>query len=159
MFSFIQLITFFFLSNQVMDTRELRYVFTKPVDFESDIKMMAIRYKELKDTDNLDLVYLFPPRNIINEYLIFNRAYKVYLTQTRDLYPNSTSIQQALEETDHLYKIWDLCRDCQTEYYYIHVRRQALKGLKSRLDEIDPTWYDKGILPHFVPIWRFGEIR
>jgi hypothetical protein len=47
-------------------------------------------------------------------------------------------------------------RDARCEYYYVTVRRQALKRLKDMLGEDD---YYAAKLPPHVPIWRFEEIR
>ena len=40
------------------------------------------------------------------------------------------------------------------EYYYVTVRRQALKRLRHMVGHDD---YFAGILPPYVPLWRFEE--
>ena len=58
-------------------------------------------------------------------------------------------------EVDRLYQIWDTTRDARCEYYYIHVRRGALKKLR---DAVGEEAYYSGTLPPHVPVWRFARI-
>ena len=46
-------------------------------------------------------------------------------------------------ECDCLYQIWDLVRESNCDYYYITVRRQALKKLR---DTIGAPAYTSGVL-------------
>jgi hypothetical protein len=62
----------------------------------------------------------------------------------------------ALKETDSLYQVWDSVRDARCEYYYITVRRQALKRLQQM---IGPDAYNAANLPPHVPLWRFQEVN
>ncbi len=87
-------------------------------------------------------------RQTANECKIFNRAYYRHLLALKDLYPNDTGIQSAIEDTEKLYRIWDDYSDAMCEYYYIHIRRQALKKLE---------YYSS--LPPPVPYWYFTEVR
>ena len=61
----------------------------------------------------------------------------------------------ALNETDHLYQVWDSVRDARCNYYYVTVRRQALKTLR---EMIGTEAFYRGELPPHVPVWRFPEI-
>src|SRR5262249_57811082 len=87
----------------------------------------------------------FPDRRTINEYLPLNRAYRQQLDQ---LQPESAvdaqAIAQARQETDRLYRIWDCARDARFEYYYVTVRRQALKRLRELVGE---EAFQSGLLP------------
>ena len=47
-------------------------------------------------------------------------------------------------------------RDARCEYYYITVRRQALKRLRTM---IGAEAYDAAELPPYVPLWRFLELN
>ena len=60
-----------------------------------------------------------------------------------------------LLEADRLYQIWDLVRDNRCDYYYVTVRRQALKKLKEMIG--DQAYYS-GQLPPHVPVWQFARI-
>ena len=65
-------------------------------------------------------------------------------------------VRAALKETDWLYQIWDAVRDARCEYYYVTVRRQALKRLQTMLGS---EAYSAADLPPYVPVWRFQEIK
>ncbi len=149
MFNTLQLIVIFLLSNQIMDKRELKYVFINTSDLISDMKIMSDRINNLKDVDSVEFAYIFPPRWAINEYLLLNKSYRQFLGRAKLLYPGTSIFQDTIEEVDYLYTLYDKIRDAQCEYYYIHIRREALKEAKRLLDQIDPTWYEKGTPPTF----------
>jgi hypothetical protein len=60
-----------------------------------------------------------------------------------------------MKETDKLYQIWDAVLDARSEYYYVTVRRKALKRLQELIGERN---YFYGRLPPHVPLWRFEAI-
>ena len=66
------------------------------------------------------------------------------------------TIREAVRETDRLYAVWDAVRDSRCEFYYVTVRRQALKKLQ---EMVGPEAYAAGDLPPYVPEWRFAEIK
>lgn len=148
-----------FIENELLDPREARYVFVKPEEFLVDIKMIQSRAERLKDVSFVDDSIRWPERDFVNKILILNREYRQWLENCIELYPENASLKEAREETEFLYKIWDAVRDARCEYYYVHIRREAMLKLKTELDKIDETWYDKGMLPPFVPVWRFTSIR
>lgn len=142
---------------EVLDPRETRYVLARPEDLHSDVAMLRRRVVELSDAPPLSDALRFPDKAYINELLSFNRAYRnemdarapletVYLSELR-------TVQR---EIDELYAIWDTVRDARCSYYYVTVRRQALKRLKEQLGN---EAYERGDLPPAVPIWRFQWIR
>lgn len=51
--------------------------------------------------------------------------------------------------------IWDALRDVQCDYYYVAVRRQALKDLRERIGSVA---YYCGTMPPAVPVWRFRRV-
>ena len=59
-------------------------------------------------------------------------------------------------ETDRLYQVWDSVRDARCDFYYVTVRRQALKKLR---DLIGEDAYLDAELPANVPTWRFNEMN
>ena len=65
-------------------------------------------------------------------------------------------IGEALAETDRLYKVWDAVRDARCDFYYVTVRRQALKRLREALGD---AAYAATDLPPHVPAWRFLPAR
>lgn len=141
---------------EILDHREVRYVLVKPEEFIGDVRMLRRRVNDLPPDLVLDDCYRFPERCVVNELLLFNRAYRQYLEDCTPIYPNNAELRAAKEETEILYRIWDCVRDAKCEYYYVHIRRQALKRLYDMLGETD---YRYANLPPHVPTWRFVPIR
>ena len=141
---------------EVLDPREVRYVLARAEDFPADLKMLRNRYQNLADAPPLSEAARFPDRAMVNELLTFNRTYRQYLTvrQPVDLV-HGDELRIALNETDHLYQVWDSVRDARCNYYYVTVRRHALKKLR---ETIGPEDYYAGRLPPHVPVWRFQRI-
>jgi hypothetical protein len=141
---------------EILDPREVRYVLTRPEDFSSDVNLLRRRYCDLADAPALCDCQRFPGRDVVNELLSFNRAYRQYLgsRQPIDL-ARWWDFRAALQETDYLYQVWDTLRDARCEYYYVTVRRRALKKLREMLGE---EAYFNGELPPHVPLWRFQEL-
>jgi hypothetical protein len=142
---------------EILDPREVRYVLSKPEDFSSDLNLLRRRYADLSDAPPAQDCCRFPERTAINEFLAFNRAYRQQLDMRQPGEPARWwDLRTALQEADHLYQIWDTVRDARCEYYYVTVRRQALKRLRELLGE---EAYYSGRLPPYVPLWRFTEIH
>lgn len=141
---------------EILDPRELRYVLVRPEDFKADLSLLRRRYQDLTDAPPLIDSQRFPDRVTINDYLAFNRAYRQHMDvrQPAELY-RWWEVRSALQETDHLYQVWDTARDARCDYYYVTVRRQALKKLR---DLIGPEAYYAGQMPPYVPTWRLQEI-
>ena len=144
------------ISWEVLDQREVRYVLTRPEDFGADLKLLRRRHQELIDAPPLCDCIRFPDRGLINELLSFNRAYRQHLDSRQALDLTCWwELHEALQEADRLYQIWDTVRDARCDYYYVTVRRQALKKLR---EAIGAESYYAGCLPPHVPIWRFARI-
>jgi hypothetical protein len=142
---------------EILDPREVRYVMARIEDWENDIALLRRRYQELKDAPKLCDAQRFPDRNTVAELLAFNRAYRRYLDSRQPLEQDrGHSLRTALKETDYLYQVWDSVRDARCEYYYITVRRQALKRLRQM---VGPEAYNTADLPPHVPLWRFQEMN
>jgi hypothetical protein len=144
------------LNCELLDHREVRYVLVKADEFISDVRMLQRRAHDLQQAPFLSDAVRFPERVFVNELLLQNRAYRQYLDQCLPLYPHSAELRAAKEEVEQLYVIWDSVRDARCDYYYVHIRRQALKRLHDILGEKD---YDEGQLPPHVPLWRFAAVR
>ena len=140
---------------EILDPREVRYVLARHEDFEPDLNLLRKRYQELHDAPKLADAQRFPDRGTVSELLAFNRAYRRFLDARQSMeHDRCWCVRCALKETDCLYQVWDSVRDARCEYYYITVRRQALKRLQSMLG---PDAYATGELPPHVPLWRFSE--
>jgi hypothetical protein len=141
---------------ELLDPREARYVLTRPEDFSANLTMVRRRFHDYGDAPPLYDCMRFPDRGLVNDLLAFNRAYKQHLDNRQALeLANAWELHEMGQEADRLYQIWDTVRDTRCEYYYVTVRRQALKKLK---DAIGDQAYYSGCLPPHVPVWRFGRI-
>src|SRR5207249_3016458 len=145
------------IERQILDPREKHFVLARPKYFQADLAMLRQRYEELVDAPPVHDCLRFPDRAMVNEALAFNRAYR---RQIEGRHPSEPSrwweLRNAADETDYLYEVWDNVRDARCEYYYISVRRQALKKLRELVG--DQAYYNAQ-LPPYVPLWRFQEIN
>jgi hypothetical protein len=142
---------------EILDPREIRYVLAREEDLASDLRMLQRRYQELADAPFLCDAFRFPERSAVNELLVFNRAYRNYLEIRQPMQvAQGGYLRAVLKEVDHLYTVWDTVRDARCEYYYVTVRRQALKHLRELVGEES---YYKGELPPHVPVWRFESLN
>jgi hypothetical protein len=145
------------VSMEIMDPREARYILNRPEDVQADLKLVRRRYQELLDAPSICDAVRFPDRDIINDLLMFNRRYKQYMEQRLLLDRlEAEEVNEVIKECDQLYQIWDTIRDARCDYYYVTVRRAALKKL---LDMIGPQAYYAGTLPSHVPLWGFNSIN
>lgn len=144
------------VSWEILDFRELNYVLTRPEDLPSDLKLLRQRYRDFVGAPSLSDSFRFPDRLVISDMLAFNRAYRQNLENRLAVeLVRYWELQEAIQETDKLYQAWDLARDAKCDYYYVTVRRQALKRLR---DMIGPkAYYSNNLLP-YVPLWRFQVI-
>lgn len=140
---------------ELLDPRETRYILAKPDEFGVDINLLRRRFQELKDVPLLADSQRLPDRNTANELIHFNRAFRKTLESRRAIETDrSDEWLEIIGETDKLYQVWDAVRDARCEFYYVTVRRQAMRKLKDQLG--DDAW-EKAILPPGVPTWRFAD--
>lgn len=90
---------------------------------------------------------------MVSDYLAFNRAYRAHLDARRgvDLH-REYELGELASDVDRRYALWDLVRDSSVSYYYVHIRRRALRDLRERLGPAD---YYSGHLPPWVPTHAF----
>ena len=142
---------------EILDPRETRYVLARPEDFSTDLNMLRRRYRELSDAPMAADGLRFPDRNAVNETVRFNRAFRKHLDQRQQLETDRTdALRKVMAETDRLYQVWDAVRDARCEFYYVTVRRHALKRLRETLGD---AAYAATDLPPHVPAWRFQPAR
>jgi len=144
------------VSWEILDPREARFLFSRPEDFRSDMSLLRQRRVDLDGAPPLHDCQRFPPREAVSEMLAFNRAYRELIEkcQVAGAAPGQ-DYQETLREVDRLYQVWDAVRDSRCEYYYITVRRQALKKVRTTIG--DAAFYNGHYPPH-VPVWRFQRI-
>jgi hypothetical protein len=98
----------------------------------------------------------FPDRALINDLLSFNRSYRQHLDSRQSIEKTYWwELHEAVQEADRLYQLWDTVRDARCDYYYVTVRRQALKKVR---ETVGAQAYYSGCLPPHVPVWRFTRI-
>ena len=98
----------------------------------------------------------FPERTAISDLLAFNRSYRQHIDNRQAVeVVHWWELREAVQEADRLYHLWDTARDARCDYYYVTVRRQALKRLREMLGDES---YAAGQLPPHVPLWRFQKI-
>lgn len=148
-------LVFICLNCEIMDPREVRYVLADPVEFVGDIQMLKARARSLVDCPGVAVSVLFPDKEIVNELLLLNRAHRQYLEMCLNVHRRSQFFRQSIEENEYLYRIWDKARDSRCEFYYVHIRRQALGVL---MQELGPEDFWKGKLPPHVPDWKFTSV-
>lgn len=142
---------------EILDPRECRYILEREKDFYADLNLLRKRYQELADAPPLNDCWRFPSRPVLGEYLTFNRGFQQHLNLTLFASPARTeALKEMIVETERIYQILDKARDTQCEYYYITVRRYALKSLKEAIGDND---FYNGQLPDHIPFWRFREIE
>jgi hypothetical protein len=139
---------------EIMDSRETRYMMATREDFQPDLDLLRKRFSELADAPKLAECQRLPDRRTVNELIKFNRAYRQYLEE-REIWETDRSdlLQAAIQETDRFYRQWDAIRDAQCDFYYVTVRRAALKRLR---DAIGQDAFRAGRMPSYVPEWRFA---
>jgi hypothetical protein len=144
------------VSWEILDPREVRYVLARQEDFNADLKLLRRRYHDLADAPPLHDCMRFPDRTLINDLLSFNRSYRQHLDSRQSIEKTYWwELHEALQEADRLYQLWDTVRDARCDYYYVTVRRQALKKVRETVGE---QAYYSGCLPPHVPVWRFTRI-
>jgi hypothetical protein len=141
---------------EILDPREIDYL-KHPEDFTSDLKLLQSRFEELRYAPPAADVQRFPSRDLVNEMLAFNRAYRDSVNQRLEIdMLHADELRTILAETDLLYRIYDAIRDARCEYFYVTYRRQALAQLR---DLVGLESYYTGQLPPHVPLWRIPESK
>jgi hypothetical protein len=142
---------------EILDPREVNYILARPEDFVSDLNLLRRRFHDLEYAPPLHDCYRFPDRAMVNDLLAFNRAYRQHIDVRQPFeLVHWWEMRVAIQETDHLYQVWDYVRDARCDYYYVTVRRQALKHLREMIGE---DAYYSGSLPPCVPLWRFRRVN
>jgi hypothetical protein len=137
---------------EIMDSRESNYILHEPQNFPQDLKQLQQRYQDLADAPAVAESLRFPERDAAGELLTANRDFKEQLKQRLQIDSvNAGQIEQAIKETEQLYQIWNTMREARCGFYYVVVRRQALRQLRDQLGE---RAFYRGEMPPHLPIWR-----
>lgn len=142
---------------ELMDPRESSFMIVRFEEIKEDLEILRKRHVELKGAPLVNDNKRFPERTVLNEMLAFNRALRAHINQRQCVDTDrSARFREALQETDKLFQVWDAVRDAKCEFYYITVRRQALKKVR---EMVGAEAYYTGNMPHYIPTWRFQEIE
>lgn len=139
---------------ELLDPRETRYILAKPEEFGLDVNLLRRRHAEFLTAPRLRDAERLPDRHYAGDLIQFNRAFRKTLDQRRVLETDRTDDWlDVIRETDKLHAVWDAVRDARCDFYYVTVRRGALRKLKEMLGE--DAW-EAGDLPPGIPTWRFA---
>lgn len=136
---------------ELMDEQEARWYFRWPSELLSDLRSMRGRYAELRDAPPLCDCMRFPREDFCYEMRRQNEQYRKWLEARIGLDSTEDWVDEALEETARLWRVWDAVLDTQRAYYSVYGRRKALSDLR---DMIGPVAYYGGFVPGPVPAWR-----
>lgn len=135
------------VDSELFDAREARHYFADAQYFLGDLFTLRDRVERLRFAPPVADAGLLPSRDTITELLAKNRlAYEV-LQQQRDLLLTSRQRDHAseiLRDLDFAYHVLDTARDATCDYYYVGVRREALKKLRD--DLLGPDLYYRGVI-------------
>lgn len=152
-----QELTALLVAGEVMDARELPYIFAKPSEIADDMKLIRRRMEDLDGAPSVNAHMAFAvQRDTINMMLAMNRDYTNWLRLGEEVYPGYPWFAHAMEENKQLYDAWDWLRDGKTDFYYVHIRRQSLKKLQGVLGV---GAFERGIMPPCLPAWRMTGVR
>jgi hypothetical protein len=140
---------------EILDPRETKYILAKPEEYAIDINLLRRRYQDLKDVPRLSDADRLPDRSTAHELIQHNRAFRKTIDIRRALETDRADEWMiVLQDTDHLYQVWDAVRDAKCDFYYVTVRRHALRKLKESLGD---EHYSMAALPPGLPTWHFAE--
>lgn len=140
---------------EIMDQREKKYLIVNQRDFQDDLDRLRTRYADLQGAPRLIDVTRFPNRDVVNKKIEENRSMRRDVDQRRHLETDRASgFRSAMYEIDELHEVWNALLHAKCEFYYVDVRRKALKKLLALLGT---EAYATATLPPAVPIWRFGN--
>jgi len=140
---------------EILDPQETKFFLTKAEDFAADMNILQGRYQDLANAPYLEECDRFPSRELVEDMLACNQSYHKELEDRLVLDPiHAADLKVALEETEQLHRVWETVREIRRDYYYVAVRRQALKELRNL---IGMEAYYSGCLPPHVPTWRLPE--
>jgi hypothetical protein len=137
---------------QIVDARELDRILVDAQDFQKDLRVLQERRLRLHNAPLLEERERFPPLKLVEQLISHNRAYRRELEDRLAIDPlHAEELRAAIDEVEHLFRIWETLRDALTEHYYVDFQRQALDRLR---DQLGMTAFYRGDMPPALPIWR-----
>lgn len=129
--------------------------------FLKDWAMLRRYHRELKDAPRLEMANMFPPLDVVKEWLSFNRKHHEFLLTVAplDLPQNRAARQNWIQQNQLLHDLWDRIRLAHEPMYAPIIRRTAMKEFLEHDWVKNSEKYFKTPFPPQVPIWYFQEIR
>lgn len=141
------------LDMEIMDEREQRYMLARVEDFDGDLNLLRRRYVDLADAPRLQDIVFLPNNDVLSNGIKANREFNKTLEQ-RALWEQDRAslISVVIKENNQLYRVWDKARDSHCGFYYVTIRRAAMKQLKEMVG--DDVFYGREDFPPYLPEWR-----
>lgn len=150
------------IEQQLMDEQEKRYKFASIYHyksssdqiFQAELETLRERYKECKDAPRMEELSRFPDRVTVDRLIDFSNAHINHLEKELIFTDRMYYTKELIREARKLNNAWVLLSKSQTKHYYIVSKREALRDLR---DLIGKENFDAGLMPDYVPTWRFRE--
>ena len=130
---------------EIMDPREKKFLVVNQRDLQDDVDRLRQRYADLQGAPKLIDATRFPNKDIINRMIEENRAVRRDIDQRQHLETDRASgFRSAMYEIDEFHEVWNTLLHAKCDFYYIDVRRKALKKL---LNQLGTEAYAAAMLP------------
>ena len=114
--------------------------------------MLRRRAQQLQGAPFTHDALRFPSFKEVTRLLTENRAHRDFLLERRKYdVPNAGYYDVALKATEQAYRFWYAVKDSRCEYYFVNVRRAALKKV---INMIGYENFYSGNYPLPVPYWQ-----
>jgi hypothetical protein len=141
---------------ELMDPREVQFLLNRRDDFGIDLEIIRKRHRDLKGAPLIAEGEWLPSRELALQAKGFNYQFSENVQKRQQWETDRVDLYNAvLNETKHLYRVWDAVTDARCESFYITTRRNALRNLRNL---IGPEAFAANKLPPYVPTWRYREI-
>ncbi len=140
---------------EILDPRETNFYFVDHKFFFRHVQRMHERYEKFLGEPLLAEAERLPSRDEIARLIKFNRRFRQHIVSESQLNKDrSDTYRETLTETDYLYRFWLAVQEARCPFFYVEVRRAALKKMKNLLGA--EAYYQGSYLPN-VPTWRYHE--
>lgn len=141
---------------QVMDRNERNIYFAEEGHYQGDLRILRGRYLKYRDCPLVEQADALPPADHSAEAVARNAQFRRWLEGNEVFYRSTGQgpvYDQTKRENAELGQFWAAVREARCDYYYVIVRRDALRVLRDRFDFIP----GRDELPPSTPHWRLPE--
>jgi len=125
--------------------------FTQFKNFKDDLIRLRILDDALAECPRIQDLERFPKPEHVEQCRNFNRRYRENLEARLYTESNFLALQMAIEETRTVDEPWKHLWDAHNEPWIVR-RREALRDLHQKIGH---KAYYSGMMPTYVPLWRF----